>query len=715
MRQPALAALSCFLCVLTAHAELPGTGPIEVSDSGFLEKDHEALRLRWAQQQLLPDAEKRWKGKPWADQARAVTAVGFKLWLTRQTPNEDAMKKMAQTVETLLKAGCEEPLACLMAHKILFWPKKDWRVHERSFAHALKVVDDPQYPAALRAWIIDERIDLLKSHERNVSEPFQNEQALRMVAALKDPGYNQEFEPVLVRDFMDWLSNSNELEARNFELLNKSIAECAHSEWVKETLLADLETRWAWNIRGGKVAVMVKNEAWKGFEEHLQEAEKHAQKAWELRPDRPEAAAKMLSVVMGTSGGPVKLREWFDRAVKAQFDYVPAYNTLAYACTARWGGSDQYVLTLASRFAETKRYDTEVPAQLLDACKRIAVEKAEARQVFMHPIVREAMVEFARGTLDHADANPANALRDRSRAAICAWLAGDDALAARALKATGGKLDDESTDELSDMLRHPDGLKISVAAGSGEWGEELQAAEHAYRQYNMKKVQEALAKIQPQSLKNDAARTYVQELAAVLELPTKLAKGGWHPVPVHAGLATCLSTGGEWSVRAPGEITLTGGDVYQADLAFLVPVGDQVEMRGEVSVVMPPEKDWFYNWVVSPMLRWQPERASFPPVASGVRGVLYQKAGEKPKMALAGKFYTKRVGEQEIPIKPVNTFHLSVDGPNVNYAFNGVAMPPQRISDLKLESPRGLVALAGIYIPMGGKVTFRKLEVRTVK
>ncbi|GEP45300.1 hypothetical protein BGE01nite_45910 [Brevifollis gellanilyticus] len=703
------------MCVLTAYAELPGTGPIEVSDSGFLEKDHEALRLRWAQQMLLPDAEKRWKGKPWADQARVVTDAGLKLWLTRQTPNEDAMKRMTQTVEALLKAGCEEPLACLMAHKILFWPKKDWRVHERSFSHALKGVDDTQYPAALRAWIIDERIDLLKSHERNVSEPFQNEQAQMMAAAMKDASYNQEFESVLVRDFIDWLSNSNELELRNLELLKKSIEECAYSEWVKETMLADLETRWAWNIRGGKVAVMVKEDAWKGFEGHLQAAEKHAQKAWELRPDRPEAAAKMLSVVMGTSGGPVKLREWFDRAVKAQLDYVPAYSTLAYACTARWGGSDQYVLTLARRFAETKRYDTEVPRQLFYACKRIAVEQANARGVFSHPSIKDAVVEFARGTLEHAETDPAHALRERSLAAITAWLAGDDALAARALKATGGKLDHESIVELGSLLRHPDGMKISVAAGSGEWGEELKAVELAYRQYNMKKVQEMLAKIQTQSLKNDAARTYVQELTATLDMPAKLAKGGWHPLPVHAGLATCLSTGGEWSVSVPGEITLTGGDVYQADLTFLVPVGDQVEMRGEVSMAMPPEKDWFYNWVVSPMLRWQPERASFPPVASGVRGVLYHKAGEKPKMALAGKFYTKRVGEQETPIKPVNTFHLTVNGPNVDYAFNGVAMPPQRTSDLKLESPRGLVALAGIYIPMGGKVTFRKLEVRTVK
>jgi hypothetical protein len=715
MRSFILIVLSGALFLASLHAQLPGTDPIAIPESGLLEKDHQNLRLRWANERLLPEAEKRWKGKPWSDQARIVTAAGFQLWLAGRVPEEAALKSMIGKVEALLKAGCEEPLACWMAHKVLFFPDRDWRVSNRSLTHALKIVNDTAYSGALRSWIIDERIDLLKLHERSVLDSFQDEQAVRIAAAVKDPAYSGAFEAVLVRDFFDWMNNTKDLSEPSFVLLKKSIEEASLSEWVKQTLLTELELDWAWRIRGGKWAHMVQQDAWKGFTEHLGMAAKHGQKAWEHKPDRPEAAAKMLSITMGLGGTPVQLREWFDRVVKAQFDYLPAYNSLAYACSARWGGSDQLVLALGQRFAETKRYDTDVPAQLFYACKRIAVEQANARMVFSHPSVKSTFVEFAQKTLEYNEPDAGRAHRQRSLAAISAWLAGDDMLAAQGLKAIGGKIDRQSRQELADMMHHVDGMKISVAAGSGEWGEPMKALEQHHRRNDLKKIKEALEALDEATLKSEAAKTYLAELRALHEFPAKLEKGGWHPLPVYPGLATCLSTDGEWRVTAPGEITFSGADVYQADLVFPLLAGDYFEIRGEVALRMPPDKDWLYNWVFSPVLRWQPDRFSFPAVASGVRGVLYQNPGSPPKMAVAGKYYTKRIGEQYATLKPSNTFHLKVDGQKVEYAFNGVSMPPQQVSDLKLEAPRGLVALAGIYVPFGGKLVITKLEARTQK
>lgn len=713
MRRAAFLALGFLLPPLQVQAELPGAGPVAVPESGPLEKDHQALRMRWAEKHLLPGAEKRWLGQAWAQEARAITLEGFKIWLAAQTPDEQTLTALLSKAKALVKSGCTEPLACLMIHKILFLPDKDWRVSNSSFTHCLKVIDDPAFPAALRAWIIDERIDLLKRHHRQVLETYQDAQAVRIADALQDPGYTPEFEAVLVRDFLDWMGNTDELKPESFELLKTTLENSGHADWVKETLLADLEIRWAWRIRGARWASMVKEDAWKGFAEHLEQASRHARKSWELRPDRPEAATRMLTIVMGLSGGPEKLREWFDRSVKAQFDYEPAYTHLANACSSRWGGGDMLVLTLGRRFAETRRYDTGVPSQLFQACKRIAVEQANARMVFSHPVVKDALVEFARGTLQHTPASPAAGVRQKNQAAISAWLAGDDVLAAEALKASGGKLDSATIEDLASLLQHESGMKTSIAAGSGEWGEAMKTMEQHLRRHDMKKALETLGGITPESLANDAARAYAAEVREVIGLPARLAKGGWHPLPVRPGLATCLCTGGDWRVSAPGEITLTGSDIYQADLAFPLLSSDVFEMRGEISLETPPDKDWLYHWAVSPMLRWQPERFAKPAVASGVRGLLYRASEKPPQMALAGKLYSKRVGEQEVPLRPVNTFHLKVNGPAVDFAFNSVAMPPQKTSDLRLEAPRGLVALAGIHIPMGGRVIFRKLEVRT--
>ena len=60
------------------------------------------------------------------------------------------------------------------------------------------------------------------------------------------------------------------------------------------------------------------------FEENLAIAEKHFVKAWEINPKLPEAPAAMISVAMATGGD---ARQWFDRAVAAEMDYVAAYRT----------------------------------------------------------------------------------------------------------------------------------------------------------------------------------------------------------------------------------------------------------------------------------------------------------------------------------------------------------------------------------------------------
>jgi hypothetical protein len=715
MMKHALISLVCLIPFLNCHAELPATEPIIVPEKGLLEKDHQALRLKWAETKLLPDAEKRWQGKAWSQKASAVTTAGFKLWFGLSPTDDELMKKLVLQADDLMKSGCEEPLACLMAQKILFWPNKDWRVSDRSSTHSFKIVDDPSYLAALRVWIVDERIDLLKQHHRSINESYQDKQAARIAEAIKDGSYSSEFEPVLVRDFIDWLGNIDELEQSSFELLKTSIETSPHSEWAKETILADLEVRWAWRIRGGHWAHLVKEDSWKGFVEHLELASKHAEKAYELRPDRPEAPSKMLIVHMGLSSGPIKLREWFDRAIKAQFDYAGAYVGLANACSTRWGGNDEMVLALGCRFAETNRYDTDVPTQLFYACKRIAIERADARSVFSHPQVKEAVIGYAKAMLDQPEAEPSRTLRNQSLAAISAWLAGDDALAAAALKKTRGRIDIESARDLSAMLHHVDGMKTSVLAGSGMWGEEMKTLEQLYRRQDARGLQQTLLTLSPDMVKDQAGKDYLAEIRAVVELPQKLAKGGWQPLPVYPGLATCLSTGGDWRVTGPGEITFTGSDDYHRDLAFPLLSSEFLEFRGKISLELPPEKSWYYHWAFTPVIHWQPERFATPGSASGVRGILYQLAGKPPEMALSGRFFTKRIGAQEVTIKPVNTFHLSAEGSKANYAFNGIAMPPQDLATLNLEVPRGLVGLTGIYIPMGGKLIIRDLEVRTVK
>lgn len=714
MRHTAFITLGCILLSLASRAELPGTGPIAVPESGPLEKDHQALRMRWAQKHLLPAAEPQWRGQAWAEQARDVTLKGLQLWFGGPFESASGEAKTVEAAKALLRTECSEPLACLMAHKILWQLGQDWWGGNRGLGRAFKVIDDTALPGALRVWIVDEQIDRLKSLNWRYDN-FHREQAERIAQAVSDAGYGPGFEPVLVRDFLDWMENIRELDEQVFQKLEKVIADCPHDEWTRACLLGDLHVHWAWFIRGGSWARDVKDEAWKGFAEHLATAASHLGKAHKLHPERPEAAARMIQVVMGTNGGTEKLRAWFDRAVAAQFDYRNAYSGLVHACTERWGGSDELVLTLGRRFAETRRHDTHVPEEFFQACKQIAMEHGNARKVFSNPLVKETSSAFARGLLDHQETNPARARRSQGLAAVTAWLAGDDALASRALKSAGRNLVTSVARDLGDLLHHQGTLRTSVFAGNGGWGEGVQRLEHQYRQHDVAAALQTLAGLTPESLPTDNARSYVAEIRAVLELPERLKDGGWHPLPVFQGLSTCLCSGGNWRVTASGELSLTGRDAAFLDLAFPILVDEAFEIRGEVSYDLIPESQWFAHWSFGPSLRWLPARqgAFQPPHA--VRGLTYHSRKGSVEARVTGVWNNKFQDGREVSLKPVNTFLAGLRGDQMGFTFNEAAVPPQDIKPFGLRHSKGLVAFTGMNVPTGVKIRLNKLEVRLAR
>ena len=133
----------------------------------------------------------------------------------------------------------------------------------------------------------------------------------------------------------------------------------------------------AWNSRGSRYASQVKDEEWKGMQESLVEARKSLRESWRLRPDRPEAATTMIGVVLGGAEEGETPRLWFDRAVAARFDYMPAYDNLQNALRWRWSGDPDALLAFARECAATRRFDTEVPLFAFRTVQRIEWDRNE--------------------------------------------------------------------------------------------------------------------------------------------------------------------------------------------------------------------------------------------------------------------------------------------------------------------------------------------------
>ena len=78
-------------------------------------------------------------------------------------------------------------------------------------------------------------------------------------------------------------------------------------------------------VGGGGYANTVDDAGWKQFHAHLAEARKHLVKAWELKPNAPEAPSGMIAVVMAEAVDSKETgRLWLDRTIAAQVDYLSA-------------------------------------------------------------------------------------------------------------------------------------------------------------------------------------------------------------------------------------------------------------------------------------------------------------------------------------------------------------------------------------------------------
>lgn len=137
------------------------------------------------------------------------------------------------------------------------------------------------------------------------------------------------------------------------------------SPWLLHMLMGHHYDRVAWDIRGVETADTVQPVQWEQFAEYETKASLNFRRAWQLQPNSPEAPSRMIGIAMA-GDEELSPREWFDRTIRAEVDYLPAYGALSWSQRPRWGGSTEAMLAFGRECAASKLYDTEAPAFLLD-------------------------------------------------------------------------------------------------------------------------------------------------------------------------------------------------------------------------------------------------------------------------------------------------------------------------------------------------------------
>lgn len=190
---------------------------------------------------------------------------------------------------------------------------------------------------------------------------------------------NHEFSKTEMRIVFKFIDESFSNDNQQF-ILDKLKREKGISDWLLKMIEGSNEITYAWRWRGSGWAHEVTGDGWDGFNRHLNMAEENLIQAWMLQPEYPEAATKLITVMMGKPDRNfLQERKWFDRAVAAQTDFQDAYHNYLWGLNPRWGGTYTKMLQFAEECLESKRFDTDIPWFYLKALRDIGMELSNNR------------------------------------------------------------------------------------------------------------------------------------------------------------------------------------------------------------------------------------------------------------------------------------------------------------------------------------------------
>jgi hypothetical protein len=326
----------------------------------------------------------------------------------------------------LIAQGCDDPMVAATLALALHLEKS--AAADEALANASEALHGSGY-SPLRQVLVNfalgKRLDAAEDHE-GASRAFERAFDAFVAAAS---------EPDLSARELVWVALTAVLElerardgigtARSAQLIERLTQVPAVDPWIREWCAGEYHVEAGWERRGGGWASSVTDDGWTGFRHHLRAAHSHLVAAHELRPDLPHAAGRLISVAMAGHAQEDE-RYWFERAIEAQVDYMPAYSRYLWALRPRWGGSHLAMLRFGMECLGTGRFDTRVPFQMIQAALNVSADRNNYQWAFRQPRVYEACREALLGL---AATQPERSAHDLTLLAAIAWRAAryDDA------------------------------------------------------------------------------------------------------------------------------------------------------------------------------------------------------------------------------------------------------------------------------------------------
>jgi len=520
------------------------------------------------------------------DEATKGAALGLAeagLRLLRKSPKRDftfTSKTLAEQCETLGKAGIDDPLIKMLHGWAIHDSTRDFVTCDKVFREGFKNPLSKTAPGALRVLMLTTFAEVQRDAKR-MERMDELDQPIVEAASrsLRDGSYLPEEEEILVENFQP-VFREHIVGSQG-----KAIWDiCAYeklTEWERLMLTGLREVQSAWLSRGHDYANGVKEKGWERYAEHLAEARKNLVKAWEFHPERPEAAAEMVGIV-STGGGDEKddARVWFDRAVAAQIDYMPAYRFLINGYLPRWNGSHPKMLALGMACAMTHRYDTEVPNFFLEALAGVIRETEEWRPLCENPLIAGVALALCKQRVQDA---PTVELKKTALAilGIYGWACGDYKTAAEAFAQSPERFSRAAAVATFPFEQREPRLRGESAIFAAGLKPQWEAAENARATLDWDRAATAYEKILSE-MKGGGA-DYAAGLLTTARFERDLHKGGWVRLEVGPKLAGWEISKGDWEATPEG-VLINHGMGASAYIIHDAQVGPEFQLRGEVEL-----------------------------------------------------------------------------------------------------------------------------------
>jgi hypothetical protein len=360
-------------------------------------------------------------------------------------------------------------------------------------------------------------------------------------------------------------------------------------QWLSLVLEGEFELKEGWAARGDGFAGTVTDDGWKAFQRHSEKAGKALTAAWKLRPDLPQAPARMIHVALGSSGAE-EMRTWFDRTLDAQIDYPDAWKQMRWGLRPRWHGSVEALLKLGTTAVDTGRFDTDVPRKLFDCIEDAESELslAPGRRIFGRSQVWPDLERMYRGYIGSKDRE--SEIRGwRTAFAVVARFAGKYQVAREQMEALDWK---PNAGNLQGWDADLSMFVPEVAARSGAAAREVVQAEKAREEGHPLQAIDLFTAIADRTDLDVRTRDYARHLLSLMAVEQRLARG--ESVSFLPG-----STNDAHWVNLGGEVLASDGrrmDVRSGNSGHLlynrVDVGTNFAVRGEWEVVSTSNGDF---------------------------------------------------------------------------------------------------------------------------